>query len=90
VSEALLLLVRDGLVLALLVAAPMLVATVAASVLATLLRALTQLDDPSVSLVAKAGAVAASLALFGPHLVRELLRFTARLFAVLGNFGHSA
>jgi flagellar biosynthetic protein FliQ len=87
VTSALLGLLREGIVLALLLAAPILVAALIGGVVAALLGRLTQLDDPVVSLVARVAAVALALIVFAPAIARELGEFGARLGAIIGQIG---
>ena len=53
--------VREGFLLALLLAAPMLVAALVAGILTGLLAAFTQIQDPAVSLVPRVAAVGAAI-----------------------------
>ncbi len=63
-------LVREGLLLVLLLAAPILVAALIAGVLSGLLAAFTQLQDPAVALVPRVAAVGAAIVLFAPSIAR--------------------
>ena len=86
-TEALLAAARDGLWLAILLAAPVLVAALIAGVFTGLLAAVTQLQDPAVSLVPRIAAAAAALALFAPAIARQLVTFAHRLFELLPTLG---
>jgi flagellar biosynthesis protein FliQ len=74
---------REGALLALLLAAPVLVAALIAGALTGLLGAFTQIQDPAVSLVPRVAAVAVALALFGPAIGDQLIAFVARLWPLV-------
>jgi len=87
VTHGLIALVREGLLLALLCAAPLLVAALIAGVITGLVGAFTQIQDPAVGLVPRVAAVGAALVLFGPSIARQLEAFTARLWPVVAAIG---
>jgi flagellar biosynthetic protein FliQ len=87
VTESLVGLGRQALVLSLWLAAPILIAAMAASILTGLVAWVTQVQDPAVALVPRVAAVAASLALFGPHIAHELVAFGTRLFTAIATVG---
>jgi flagellar biosynthetic protein FliQ len=87
VTEALIGVLRDGLVLALLVAAPVLVAALIAGVLTGLLGTLTQLDDPAIGLVARVAAIAVALVIFTPSIARELGELAEHVGLLIGQVG---
>ena len=74
---------RDGMLLALLIAAPILVAAVIAGILTGLLTAFTQLQDPAIALVPRVAAIAAAIALFGPSIAHQLEAFSQRLWPLI-------
>ena len=76
-------LVREGLLLALLVAAPLLVAALLAGVITSLLGAFTQIQDPAVSLVPRVAAVGVALVLFAPSIGRQLEVFVGRVWPLV-------
>jgi flagellar biosynthesis protein FliQ len=80
-------LLREGMLLALLLAAPMLVAALVAGILSGLLAAFTQIQDPAVSLVPRVVAVAAAIALFAPSIGAQLVAFAARLWPLIAAAG---
>ena len=86
-THGLIALVREGLLLALLCAAPLLVAALIAGVITGLVGAFTQIQDPAVGLVPRVAAVGAALVLFGPSIARQLEAFTARLWPVVAAIG---
>jgi flagellar biosynthetic protein FliQ len=84
VTESLIALGRQGLILSLWLAAPILVAALAASIVSGIAAWATQVQDPAVGLIPRVAAVAAALALFGPHIAHELVGFGTRLFEAIG------
>lgn len=79
--------VREGFLLALLLAAPVLVAALIAGVVTGLLTAFTQIQDPSVSLVPRVVAVGAAIVLFAPSIASQLVAFANRLWPLIVNVG---
>lgn len=78
---------REALLLALLLAAPLLVAALIAGIVAGLVGALTQIQDPSLGLVARAAAVGAALVLFAPSIAHQLDAFASRLWPLVAAIG---
>ena len=76
-------LVREGVLLALLLAAPVLVAALVAGVITGLLGAFTQIQDPAVSLVPRVAAVGAAIVLFAPAIAHQLDAFATRLWPLV-------
>jgi flagellar biosynthetic protein FliQ len=89
VTESLVALARQGLILSLWLAAPILVAAMAASIVTGFAAWVTQVQDPAVALVPRLAAVAAALALFGPHIAHELTVFGTKLFDAIATVGAS-
>jgi len=87
VTEQLVGLGRDALVLALWLVAPILIAALAASILAGLIAWTTQVQDPAVGLVPRVAAVAVALALAGPHIAHALTAFGTRVFGAIAGVG---
>jgi flagellar biosynthetic protein FliQ len=82
-QEAILRLLREGIVLMLLLsAAPMLVSTLLGLIVA-ILQATTQIQDQTLGFVPKLVAVAATIAILGPWMLQQLLRFTAAIFETI-------
>ena len=80
-------LVREGLVLALWLAAPLLVAALLAGVVTGLLGAFTQVQDPAVSLAVRVAAVGIAVAAFAPAIAHQVTAFTARLWPMIAAIG---
>jgi len=67
---------REGLYLVLLVSLPPVLASLGVGLIVSLLQATTQLQDHTLTFVPKLIAVMATLALTGPWIGSQLLRFT--------------
>jgi flagellar biosynthetic protein FliQ len=78
---------REGLLLVLLLAAPLLVAALVAGILTGLVAAVTQVQDPAVALVPRVAAVGAALVLFGPAIAHQLEAFASRLWLLIASIG---
>jgi len=79
-ADAILRLLREGLLLVLTVSAvPMLVA-MAIGLTTSLLQATTQIQDQTIGFVPKLIAVFAALALAGPWMLWQVVRFAAAVF----------
>jgi flagellar biosynthesis protein FliQ len=76
-------LVREGLLLALLLAAPILVAALLAGIVTGLVGAFTQIQDPAVALVPRVAAVGAAIVIFAPSIGHQLEVFANRLWPLL-------
>ena len=75
--------VREGLLLALWLAAPLLVAALLAGIFGGLVAAFTQIQDPAVALVPRVAAVAVAIALFASSIAHQLATFAAQLWPVI-------
>lgn len=71
--------VREGLYLVLLVSAPPLLVSLVVGLLVSVLQASTQLQDHTLSFVPKLVAVLAALAVAGPWIGQQVVRFTGVL-----------
>ena len=69
--------------LALLLAAPMLIAALIAGIVTGLVGAFTQIQDPAVALVPRVAAVGAAIVLFAPSIAHQLEVFASRLWPLL-------
>ena len=79
--------VREGFLLALLVAAPLLVAAILAGVVTGLIGAVTQIQDPAVSLVPRIAAVGGAIVGFAPSIGRQLEAFAAQIWPLIAVAG---
>ncbi|MDQ3336961.1 MAG: flagellar biosynthetic protein FliQ [Myxococcota bacterium] len=82
-TASLVALLREGILLALLLAAPLLVAALAAGVLSGLIGAFTQIQDPAVGLVPRIAAVGIAIIVFAPSIARQLDAFASRIWPLI-------
>ncbi len=78
---------RDALITALLVAAPVLAFSLITGVVVSLLQAVTQINEVTLTFVPKILAVFAALALFGPWSMHIMLGFAERMFTNISLVG---
>ena len=76
---------RDALELALLLAAPLLITSLAVGVLVGIFQAATQINEMTLSFIPKLVAMAAVMIVTGPWMLRLLIEFTRRLFENIPN-----
>jgi len=74
---------RDGLMLALVLAAPALLAALFVALVVGVLQAATQVHESTISFVPKLLAVSVALLLSGPWMGAQILRFTDRVFQAI-------
>ena len=86
-TASLVALLREGLLLALLLAAPLLVAALIAGIFTGLIGAFTQLQDPAIGLVPRVAAIGAAVALFAPSIAGQLDTFAGRLWPLVAAVG---
>lgn len=77
--ESVLSLGQQALQLALLLAAPLLLASLAVGLLVGVFQAATQINEMTLSFIPKVLAMAATLMLMGPWMLQMLAEFTRRL-----------
>jgi flagellar biosynthesis protein FliQ len=87
VTASLVAVMREGLLLALWLAAPLLVAALVAGVLTGLIGAFTQIQDPAVGLVPRVAAVGVALVVFAPSIAHQLDAFVGRLWPLVAAIG---
>ena len=76
---------RDALELTLLLAAPLLLVSLAVGVLVGIFQAATQINEMTLSFIPKLVAMAAVLVVTGPWMLRLLIEFTRSLFENIPN-----
>lgn len=86
-TASLVALLREGALLALLLAAPLLVAALLAGIVTGLVGAFTQIQDPAVGLAPRAAAVGSALVLFAPSIAHQLEAFAGRLWPLIAAIG---
>ncbi len=82
-EQAALQLFRDALTVTLLVAGPPLIFALAVGLVVSVLQAVTQINEITLSFVPKILAVFLSLAIFGPWMLNTILAYTTRVFDYL-------
>jgi flagellar biosynthesis protein FliQ len=87
VTASLVALLREGVLLALLLAAPLLVAALLAGVLTGLVGAFTQIQDPAFGLAPRVAAVGVALVVFAPSIGHQLDAFASRLWPLVAAVG---
>jgi flagellar biosynthetic protein FliQ len=83
VTASLVAIVREGFLLVLLLAAPLLVAALIAGILSGLLAAFTQIQDPAVSLVPRVAAVGIAIVVFAPAIAHQLAAFAGKIWPLI-------
>ncbi|HEY3354078.1 MAG TPA: flagellar biosynthesis protein FliQ [Polyangia bacterium] len=79
-SDLMLRVAREGLYLMLLVSAPVLVVAMIVGLVVSVLQAATQVQEQTLSFVPKLVATFLTLAILGPWMGAQLVRFTRTLF----------
>jgi flagellar biosynthesis protein FliQ len=87
VTASLVALLREGILLALWLAAPLLIAGLIAGILTGLAGAFTQMQDPAVGVVPRVAAVGIALVVFAPSIAGQLEAFASRLWPVIAAIG---
>lgn len=80
-------LVREAILLALLVAAPLLIAALVAGIVTGLVGAFTQVQDPAIGQVARVLAVGLALAMFAPSIAHQVEAFAKRMWPAITAIG---
>ena len=75
--------VREGMLLVLLLAAPLLVAALISGIVTGLLGAFTQIQDPAVALVPRVAAVGAAIVIFAPSIGHQIVAFADKLWPLI-------
>lgn len=89
-TSALVGLARDGLLLALALLAPILVATVLAGAFTAVLGAVTQVRDPAVGFAPRLVAVVVAIAITAPVIAARMEAFTTRALAAIAVVGQGS
>lgn len=77
---------KEGIWIAFLASAPVLVAGMVVGIVISVFQAVTQIQDQSISFVPKLVASVAVIALAGPWIVNKLIYFTAKILGDLKHF----
>ena len=87
--EAAVALIQKALLLAILLAAPMLIFGLVAGVLISVLQAVTQVQEMTLTFIPKMLAIAAALFIFGQWILITLMSFTREIFSLLPGAGRA-
>lgn len=72
---------REAVFTALIVAAPVLILSMAVGLIISLFQAVTQIQEPTLAFIPKIVVTALALLFFGPFMLAMLTDFTSRVFA---------
>jgi flagellar biosynthetic protein FliQ len=78
---------RQGMLVAMLLAAPMLFSGLIVGLIISVLQAVTQVNEMTLSFIPKILAVFLSFILFLPWILRTIMDFTVNLFSNLPTYG---
>jgi flagellar biosynthesis protein FliQ len=87
VTASLAALLREGVLLVLWLAAPLLVAALIAGIVTGLVGAFTQVQDPAIGVVARVAAVGVALVAFAPSIAHQLDAFASRVWPLVAAVG---
>ena len=79
---------REAIFVALLVSAPVLLISLVTGLIISLLQAVTQLQEPTLTFIPKILVSAAAILFFGPFMLALLTDFTIRVFSSAANVLH--
>lgn len=80
-------LMKEALTVSLLVGAPILATTLVIGVVVSIIQAVTQVNEATLTFVPKLVGVFVAMLLFGPWMMSTLLDFSAGLFANMAAYG---
>lgn len=80
-------LMKEALTVSLLVGAPILGVTLVVGVVVSIIQAVTQVNEMTLTFVPKLIGVFVAMLIFGPWMMETLLGFSSGLFANMANYG---
>lgn len=80
-------LMKEALTVSFLVAAPVLGVTLVVGIVVSIIQAVTQVNEMTLTFVPKLIGVFVAMLIFGPWMMGTLLDFSAGLFANMANYG---
>jgi len=86
-TEAVIEIGREAMLVALSLAAPLLVTGLLIGILISLMQAVTQVQEMTLTFIPKILGMVAALAIFMPWMLRTVVGFTSRLLANLSAYG---
>lgn len=80
-------LMKEALTVSLLVGAPILGVTLVVGIVVSIIQAVTQVNEMTLTFVPKLIGVFVAMLIFGPWMMETLLGFSSGLFANMANYG---
>lgn len=80
-------LMKEALTVSLLVGAPILGVTLVVGIVVSIIQAVTQVNETTLTFVPKLIGVFVAMLIFGPWMMEALLNFSSGLFANMANYG---
>lgn len=80
-------LMKEALTVSLLVGAPILGVTLVVGIVVSIIQAVTQVNETTLTFVPKLIGVFVAMLIFGPWMMETLLNFSSGLFANMANYG---
>ncbi len=80
-------LARQSLIVAMEIGAPILGASLVIGIVVSIIQAVTQVNEATLTFVPKLIGVFVAMLLFGPWMMQTLLDFSTGIFANMANFG---
>ncbi|MEO6044310.1 MAG: flagellar biosynthesis protein FliQ [Tepidiformaceae bacterium] len=80
-------LMKEALTVSLLVGAPILGVTLVVGIVVSIIQAVTQVNEMTLTFVPKLIGVFVAMLIFGPWMMETLLNFSSGLFANMANYG---
>ena len=77
---------RDAIFVAFMVAAPVLLVSMVVGLVISIVQAVTQIQEPTLTFIPKIIASALAIMFFGPFMLALLTDFTARIFTHIKDF----
>jgi len=78
---------KEALTVSLLVGAPILGVTLVVGIVVSIIQAVTQVNEMTLTFVPKLIGVFVAMLIFGPWMMETLLNFSSGLFANMANYG---
>ncbi len=82
-SELVITIGREAIMMMLMISAPMLLAGLVVGLVISILQAITQIQEMTLTFIPKIAAVAISLLVFLPWIINTMVAFTSRLYGVI-------
>ncbi len=86
-AEAVIRVLREGILLIVLVSAPLMLVSLLVGLVVSLLQATTQVQEQTLSFVPKLLAIFVTLAIMGPWMLEQTVQFANALFSAIAEIG---